>query len=86
MPDSATDTRAMYEQLGTPDLVRLLATPVRTYESQLKARALLAVFCRDDVLESHMSPDVREILGILARAVAATPLRRRGRAPMGGGS
>ena len=35
---------------------------------QLTARALLALFCRDDVLEQRMSPEVREILGILSRS------------------
>jgi len=41
------------------------------YRRQLKARALLAIFCRDAVLEARMSPEVREILGIAARTAAA---------------
>lgn len=81
---TAADTHTSFEYLGTPDVVRSPAIPARTYESQLKARAMLAVFCRDDILEARMSPDVQEILGILARAVAAGPSpRRRGRTPIG---
>jgi len=47
--------------------------PVRAIDPQLKARALLALFCRDDVLEQRMSPEVKEILGILSRGAAAKP-------------
>ncbi len=45
----------------------------RAYGCQLKARALLARFCRDDVLEQKMRPEVRELLGIVARAASAKP-------------
>jgi hypothetical protein len=87
MLDTAADTHTRFEQLETPDVVRSFAAPARTFESQLKARALLAVFCRDEILEARMSPDVQEILGILARAVAARPSpRRRNRTPTGGRS
>ncbi|HEX9461137.1 MAG TPA: hypothetical protein VGB82_00935 [Alphaproteobacteria bacterium] len=87
MLDSAANTRTRLTQIATPDAVRSPVPPARTFESQLKARALLAVFCRDDILEARMSPDVQEILEILARAVAARPSRRhRQRIPTGGRS
>ena len=82
MLDTPATTRS---KLSPPSLERIrYAGPVSAIDPQLKARALLALFCRDDVLEQHMSPEMREILDIVSRGAAAKPYhgptsRRTGR-------
>ena len=68
MLDASVTTRQKPSQPGTRDTFRYAAGPVRAVDPQLKARALLALFCRDDVLERRMSAEMREILGIVSRA------------------
>jgi hypothetical protein len=76
MPFSVANIDSHFAQDGIAGAVRSSPAPIRTFAAQLKARALLAVFCRDEILEARMGPEVQEILGILARAVAAPPRRR----------
>lgn len=75
MPSAAANTSEAHLQLHTVDAVRSCPASARSYAAQLKARALLAVFCRDEILEARMSPEVQEIVAILARTVAAAPHR-----------
>src|SRR5258708_38158442 len=71
MLQSAANTRTRLTQIATPDAVRPPVPPARTIESQLKARALLAVLCRDDILPAPMRPAVHESREIVARAMSA---------------
>ncbi len=71
MLDTPATTRPKFSP-RVPERIRY-AGPVRAVDPQLKARALLALFCRDDVLEQHMSPEMREILDIVSRGAAAKP-------------
>ena len=72
MLDTPATTRPQTSPVRVPERFRS-AGPVRAVDPQLKARALLALFCRDDVLEERMSPEVKEILDILSRTAAAKP-------------